>query len=74
MTNFEVLLQALVRFKGVGVFVNAEHGHGTFDTLEQASGFASALEEGFLVDDPEPYTCPIHDDEKGWRVNYYVRG
>ncbi len=73
MNNFEMLLQALVRFKGLGVFINAEHGNGTFDTIQQAAGFASAIEESFDVEDPEPYTCPIHDDEKGWRVNYYVR-
>lgn len=73
MNNFQVLLQALVRFKGLGVFLNAGHGHAILDTLEQAAGFASALEEGFDVDDPMPYTCPDHADEKGWRVDYYVR-
>ncbi len=57
----------------MGVFENAESGRAVFDTVEQASGFASAIEEGFLVDDPEPYTCPLHDDEKGWRVEYHVR-
>ncbi len=50
MTNFEVLLQALVRFQGLGVFENAESGRAVFDTLEQASGFASGIEESWLVE------------------------
>lgn len=74
MDLLEILVSAIVRFPGTLVVRGREpiSGVASFHSFEAASQFASALEEGFDVDDPEPYTCEEHDDS-GWEVEYIKR-
>lgn len=81
MEPLEILLSATVRFTGTLVLHGSPedfhyevlNGVASFATFDQANLFASAIEEGFDVDDPIPYKCPDHEDETGWEVQYVKR-